>query len=281
MKKKKLPGSEVSGEMTFWEHLDELRGTLWRIVIACLIASTITFVFKEVLFDYILLAPKSSNFITYRVLCSVGQWISMSSLCIDPSRFNLINITLAGQFLSHMNLSLVAGLIIVTPYILWELWRFIKPGLTEKEIQYSRGGVFITSLLFLTGVFFSYFIVAPLMINFLGGYEVSPSVSNQISLTSYVSSVTWMTLLIGLLFELPVLIIFLTRIGIITPERLKKSRKYIIVLILLIAGIITPSPDIFSQLIVAVPIYSLFELSIVISGRIHKKIREPNNPLDG
>jgi sec-independent protein translocase protein TatC len=281
MKKKKLPGSEVSGEMTFWEHLDELRGTLWRIVIACLLASTITFVFKEVLFDYILLAPKSSNFITYRVLCSIGQWISMPSLCIDPSRFNLINITLAGQFLSHMNLSLVAGLIIVTPYILWELWHFIKPGLTEKEIKYSRGGVFITSLLFLTGVFFSYFIVAPLMINFLGGYEVSPSVSNQISLTSYVSSVTLMTLLIGLLFELPVLIIFLTRIGIITPKRLKKSRKYIIVLILLIAGIITPSPDIFSQLIIAVPIYSLFELSIVISGRIHKKIRELNNRLDG
>lgn len=281
MKKKKLPGSEVSSEMTFWEHLDELRGTLWRIVIACLLASTIAFVFKEVLFDYILLAPKSSNFITYRVLCSLGQWISIPSLCIDPSRFNLINITLAGQFLSHMNLSLVAGLIIVTPYILWELWRFIKPGLTEKEIKYSCGGVFIISILFLTGVFFSYFIVAPLMINFLGGYEVSPSVSNQISLTSYVSSVTWMTLLIGLLFELPVLIIFLTRIGIITPKRLKKSRKYIIVLILLIAGIITPSPDIFSQLIIAVPIYSLFELSIVISGRIHKKIQESNNRLDG
>ncbi len=281
MKKKKLPGSEVSSEMTFWEHLDELRGTLWRIVIACLLASTIAFVFKEVLFDYILLAPKSSNFITYRVLCSLGQWISIPSLCFDPSRFNLINITLAGQFLSHMNLSLVAGLIIVTPYILWELWRFIKPGLTEKEIKYSRGGVFITSILFLTGVFFSYFIVAPLMINFLGGYEVSPSVSNQISLTSYVSSVTWMTLLIGLLFELPVLIIFLTRIGIITPKRLKKSRKYIIVLILLIAGIITPSPDIFSQLIIAVPIYSLFELSIVISEWIHKKIQEPNDRLDG
>lgn len=281
MKKKKVPGSGISSEMTFWEHLDELRGTLWRIVIACLLASTITFVFKQVLFDQILLAPKSSNFITYRVLCSLGQWISMPSLCIDPSRFNLINITLAGQFLSHMNLSLVAGLIIVTPYILWELWRFIKPGLTEKEIKYSRGGVYITSLLFLTGVFFSYFVVAPLMINFLGGYEVSSSVSNQISLTSYVSSITWMTLLIGLLFELPVLIIFLTRVGIITPERLKKSRKYIIVLILLIAGIITPSPDIFSQLIVAVPIYSLFELSITLSGRIHKKIREPNNRLDG
>jgi len=281
MKKKNSPEFSVNKEMTFWEHLDELRGTLWRIVIACLITSTIIFTFKEVLFDQILLAPKSANFITYRVLCTFGQWISMPSLCIGQSHFNLININLAGQFISHMNLSLVAGLIIATPYILWELWRFIKPGLTEKEIKYSRGAVAIASSLFLTGVLFSYFIVAPLMINFLGGYEVSPSVSNQISLTSYVSSITWMTLLMGLLFEFPVLIVFLTRIGIITPKKLKKSRKYIIILILIVAGIITPSPDIFSQLIVAIPVYALFELSVIISERIYKKIPEPDDNLSG
>lgn len=281
MKKINPPESSGDKEMTFWEHLDELRGTLWRIVIACLVASIIAFLFKEVLFDQILLAPKSANFITYRVFCQLGQWLSMPSLCIDPSHFNLININLAGQFISHMNISLVAGLIIAIPYILWELWRFIKPGLTEKEIRNSRGAVAVSSFLFLTGVFFSYFIVAPLMINFLGGYEVSASVSNQIALTSYVSSITLMTLLMGILFELPVLIVFLTRIGIMTPQKLRKSRKYTLIVILIVAGVITPSPDIFSQLVVAVPLYALFELSVVISARMYKKIQEPEMDLAG
>ena len=263
------PGEEK--EMTFWEHLDELRGTLWRIIIAVIVASIVAFIFKEVLFDQILLAPKSKDFITYRVFCRLGEWLSMPSLCIDPSKFNLININLAGQFMSHMNISLVAGLILALPYVLWELWRFIKPGLTEKEIRNSRGIVSITTFLFLFGASFSYFIVAPLMINFLGGYEVSAAVKNQIALTSYVSSITLMTLLMGLLFELPVIVLFLTRIGILTPSFLKKYRKHTAVAILIIAGVITPSPDIFSQLIVAIPLYALFELSLVISSRIYKK----------
>jgi len=281
MKKTDSPEHSDNKEMTFWEHLDELRGTLWRIIIACLVTSIIAFAFKEILFDQILLAPKSPNFITYKVFCRLGQILSMPSLCIDPSRFNLININLAGQFISHMNISLVAGLIIALPYILWELWRFVKPGLTEKEIRNSRGAVVITSFLFLIGVFFSYFIVAPLMINFLGGYEVSSSVSNQISLTSYVNSITLMTLLMGLLFELPVLIVFITRIGIMTPQKLRKSRKYTLIIILIVAGVITPSPDIFSQLVVAVPLYALFELSVVISSRMYKKMQEPETDLAG
>jgi sec-independent protein translocase protein TatC len=198
----------------------------------------------------------------------------MPSLCVDPSAFQLININLAGQFTSHLNISLVAGLIISLPYVLWELWRFIKPGLTETEIRNSRGAVAIVSLLFLLGVVFSYFIVAPLMINFLGGYLVSPTVTNQIALTSYISSITLMTLLMGLLFELPVLILFLTRIGIVTPKYLRKYRKHTAVAILIIAGIITPSPDVFSQLIVAVPLYALFEFSVIVSSRIYKKSHE-------
>jgi len=264
-------GPEDEKEMTFWEHLEELRGTLWRIIIAVMITSIAAFVFKEVLFDQILLAPKSKNFITYRMLCSLGEWISMPSLCIDPSKFNLININLAGQFMSHMNISMVAGLILALPYVLWELWRFIKPGLTEKEIRNSRGIVTITTFLFLLGAAFSYFLVAPLMINFLGGYEVSSTVTNQIALTSYVSSITLMTLLMGLLFELPVIVLFLTRIGVLTPAFLKKYRKHTAIAILIIAGVITPSPDIFSQLIVAIPLYALFEFSLAISSRMHRK----------
>jgi len=281
MSKHNSPEPSDEKEMTFWEHLEELRGTLWRIIIVCIVTSIVAFSFKEILFDKILLAPKSADFITYKILCHLGQWLSMPSLCIDPSKFNLININLAGQFISHMNISLISGLIIALPYILWELWRFIKPGLTEKEIRNSRGAVAITSLLFLTGVLFSYFIVAPLMINFLGGYEVSSSVANQISLTSYVSSITLMTLLMGILFELPVLIVFLTRIGIMTPQRLRKSRKYTLIIILVAAGLITPSPDIFSQLVVAFPLYALFELSVLISARMYKKVQEPESDLAG
>ncbi|MEI7723806.1 MAG: twin-arginine translocase subunit TatC [Bacteroidota bacterium] len=267
--KSELPEEEL--EMTFWEHLDELRGTLWKIIIAILVTSIAAFAFKEVLFDDIILAPKSKTFITYRAFCKLGEWLSMPSLCIDPSQFQLININLAGQFTTHMNISLVAGLIIALPYILWELWRFIKPGLNEQEIRSSRGAVSIISALFILGVLFSYFIVAPLMINFLGGYAVSASVSNQIALTSYVSSITLMTLLMGLLFELPVLILFLTKIGIVTPKFLRKYRKHTAIGILIIAGVITPSPDIFSQLIVALPLYGLFELSVAISSRMYRK----------
>ncbi len=273
--KKSIPtGADEEQEMTFWEHLDELRGTLWRIIIALLVTSIIAFAFKQVLFDDIILAPKSKTFITYRAFCKLGEWFSMPSLCIDPSQFQLININLAGQFTAHMNISLVAGLIIALPYILWELWRFIKPGLTEQEIRSSRGAVSIITVLFILGVLFSYFIVAPLMINFLGGYAVSDAVSNQIALTSYVSSITLMTLLMGLLFELPVLILFLTKIGIVTPKYLRKYRKHTVIGILIVAGVITPSPDVFSQLIVAIPLYALFELSVAISSRMYRKKEE-------
>lgn len=262
-------------EMTFWDHLDVLRGAIWRSVIVALVLSIIAFAFKDILFDTILLAPKSKDFITYRVLCRLGNMLSMPSLCVDPSNFDLININLAGQFLAHMNISLIAGLIVSLPYILWELWRFIEPGLTSKEISASRGALFMVFFLFIVGVLFSYFIVAPLMINFLGGYTVSASVKNQIALTSYVSNITLLTLLMGLVFELPVLILLLTKIGILTPSILKKYRKHTLVIILIAAGVITPSPDIFSQLIVAVPLYALFEISVAISSRMYKRKNLP------
>ncbi len=263
--------SSEEKEMTFWEHLDELRGTLFRSIIAVVLCSIVTFVFKSVLFDHILLAPKDPDFITYRLFCKLGTWLGIQSLCVDPSHFELININLAGQFMSHMNISLVAGLILSMPYILWELWRFIRPGLTEREQSSTRGAVGYISVLFIAGVLFSYFIVVPLMVNFLGGYQVSDSVKNQIALTSYTSSITLMTLLMGLLFELPMLVIFLTKAGILTPVFLKKYRKHTAVVILIIAGVITPSPDVFSQMVVAVPLYALYEGSLVAAKRIYRR----------
>ncbi|MCX6282441.1 MAG: twin-arginine translocase subunit TatC [Bacteroidetes bacterium] len=261
--------------MSFWEHLDVLRGTIWRSLLVAFLLSLVAFAFKDILFDTIILGPKSKNFITYRLLCMLGNKISMPSLCIDPSHFELINISLAGQFLAHMNISLIAGLVLALPYILWELWRFIKPGLTDKEIRASRGTVFVVFFLFITGVLFSYFIVAPLMINFLGGYTVSETVKNQIALTSYVSNITLLTLLMGVVFELPVLILLLTKLGIITPAMLKKYRKHTLVVILIVAGVITPSPDMFSQLIVFFPLYGLFELSVLLSSRMYRRKNLP------
>jgi sec-independent protein translocase protein TatC len=258
-------------EMTFWDHLEALRGALFRSVIAIFVFGITAFIFKRIIFDYIILAPKNNDFITFRILCKIGKALSIDSFCFDTVSINLINIELAGQFMSHMMISLIVGLIAAIPYVIWELWRFIKPGLTEHERKNTRGAVFIISMLFLTGVLFSYFLVVPLMINFLGNYQVSESVTNQIALTSYTSSVTMMTLIMGLIFEFPILVVFLTKIGIVTPSLLKNYRKHTAIAILIIAGLITPSPDIFSQLIVAVPLYGLYEISLSISSRIYRK----------
>jgi len=258
-------------EMTFWDHLEALRGALFRSVIAIFVFGITAFIFKKVIFDYIILAPKNNDFITFRLLCKLGKVLSIDSFCFNTVSIKLINIELAGQFMSHMMISLIVGLIVAVPYVIWELWRFVKPGLTEHERKNTRGAVLIISMLFLSGVLFSYFLVVPLMINFLGNYQVSESVVNQIALTSYTSSVTMMTLIMGLIFEFPVLVVFLTKIGIVTPSLLKRYRKHTAVAILIIAGLITPSPDIFSQLIVAVPLYGLYEISLSISSRMYRK----------
>jgi sec-independent protein translocase protein TatC len=262
-------------EMTFWEHLDELRGVLVRSIIAIAILAIVAFAFKHFLFENIILAPRDPDFITYRILCSLGKMLSLDALCPDTVPFQVININLAGQFMSHMTVSLVAAFMVASPYIVWELWRFIRPGLTKKERKSTRGAVGVISMLFIIGVLFSYFIVVPLMVSFLGGYQVSDSVTNQIALNSYTGSVTTMTLLMGLIFEFPVVVLFLTKIGILTPAHLKKYRKHTFVVILIIAGVITPSPDIVSQLVVALPLYALYEISLSVSRRIYRQREEP------
>jgi sec-independent protein translocase protein TatC len=258
-------------EMTFWEHLDELRSVLIRGIIAIVVVAIVAFSFKHILFDYIILAPKNSDFITYRVLCRFGKLVGMNSFCLGTSSLHLINISLAGQFIAHMITSLIAGLIVTSPYIVWEFWRFILPGLTPSERRNTRGAVLVISSLFLTGVLFSYFLAVPLMVNFLGNYQVSESVTNQITLSSYTSAVTTMSFLMGLIFEFPVIVLFLTKIGILTPAFMSKYRKHTIIVILIIAGLITPSPDIFSQLVVAIPLYALYEISVQLSKRIFRK----------
>lgn len=256
-------------EMSFWDHLDALRGHLFRSAVAVFILAVVAFINRTIIFDYIILAPKDSDFITNQLLCRLGTLLRVTSLCIDNYNIELINLELSGQFSTHMSISFFTGLVVAFPYITWEFWRFLKPALYENEKKHSKGAVAIMSLLFITGVLFSYFLIVPLTLNFFGTYQVSELVENQISLSSYISTLVSVTFAIGVVFELPVLVYFLTKIGIITPNFLKRNRKFMIVIIVTIAAIITP-PDIISQVLVSLPLLALYEISIIVASRINK-----------
>ncbi len=258
-------------EMSFLDHLEVLRWHLIRSAAAILVFGVMAFIGKEIVFDKIILGPQKADFLTYRALCVISEYLGMSdALCITVMPFSLMNISMAGQFTTHLWVSFVAGLVVAFPYILWEFWRFIKPALQITEKKYARGVVFFASLLFMTGVCFGYYLIAPLSVHFLGSYQVSDAVPNQIGLSSYISTVTTIVLAGGLIFELPILVYFLTKIGLITPEGMKTYRKHAFVATLIISAIITP-PDISSQIMVALPLVVLYEVSIKIAARVIKK----------
>jgi len=257
-------------EMSFWDHLDELRMHIFRSLAAILILAIVAFLNKRIIFDYIILAPKDMDFITNRLLCQLGEILSINALCIGRLNLSIQNINMSGQFMTHLYVSLIAGLIVAAPYIIWELWRFIMPALKQKEKKYSKGAVAVSSLLFLSGVLFAYFLIVPLTLNFLGTYQVSQDVPNQIRLNSYISTVVSVTIAVGIVFELPILIYFLTKVGVVTPTFLKKNRKYMFVIVLVLSAIITP-PDVFSQILVCIPLIGLYELSIKISEKVYRQ----------
>ena len=274
MANKKSPKQEEqTGEMSFWGHLDALRGTLFRSAIAIVVLAIVAFVNRKFIFDSIILAPKEPDFFTNRVLCRLGDWLHVPALCMGNMKLDIINIDLSGQFTTHMYISMFAGLIVAAPYIIWEIWRFIRPALYENERKHSSGAVVVMSLLFVLGVLFSYYLIVPLTLNFFGTYQVSESVNNQIALTSYISTVVSVTFALGLVFELPVFIYFLAKVGIITAAFLRKSRKYMLVILLIISAIITP-PDVISQILVCIPLYGLFELSILVAKKAGKEKAE-------
>jgi sec-independent protein translocase protein TatC len=265
-----------NAEMSFLDHLEELRWHLVRSVVVIFALAIVFFVNREFLFDSIILAPKDSNFFTYRIMCKLSHFLNMGdALCMNGLEFSLINTTLSGQFTLHMWAAFVAGIVVGFPYLVWEAWRFIKPALTATEIGYSKGILFFVSILFSIGVLFGYYLIAPLSINFLGTYQVSAEVKNMIDMDSYISTITVITFASGLLFELPIVVYFLSSLGIISPEFMKRYRKHAVVVILILAAVITPSPDITSQLLVALPVYVLYELSIFVSAYVvNKKERE-------
>lgn len=259
--------------MSFLEHLEVLRGHLIRSVLSVIVFTVVAFLFKDIVFNQILLAPKNSDFFSTQLLCRLGESLNMPKLCLNSVTLDIINIDMAGQFKIHLVIAFFAGLILASPYIFLEVYRFIIPALKENEQKYSRGMVFYTSFLFLVGILFGYYIIAPLTINFLGGYSVSEQVANAINLRSYIRSVTSVTLSAGIAFELPVLIYFLSKVGLITASFMRRYRKHAIVVFLVVSGIITP-PDVISQFLVCVPLYVLFEVSILISARIERQREE-------
>jgi sec-independent protein translocase protein TatC len=265
-------------EMTFWEHLEELRGMLIRSVLAIVILGVAAFIKRDFIFDEIVLAPTSSDFFTNRLLCRLGEFLSIKSLCMDDFSLKLVNINMSGQFITHLYVSIVAAIVVAFPYLIHEVWRFIRPALLPKEKKYSRGAVIVSSLLFLIGILFSYFLIVPLTINFFGSYQVSADVPNTIALGSYISTVVSVTIACGIVFELPIFVYFFSKVGIITPAFLKRNRKYTLIILLTVAAIITP-PDVFSQILVTLPLMLLYELSIMVSANVQRN-REKDEASD-
>ena len=255
-------------EMSFLDHLEIFRWHLIRSIIAIVFFAMIAFIFKDIVFDIILLGPKYPTFPTYKALCTISQYLGLKdAFCLTESPFSLMNISMSGQFSTHITSSIFAGFIVAFPYVFWGFWRFVSPALHANETKMARGIVFFSSVLFLLGVFFGYYVLAPLSVNFLGSYQVSSSVTNQISLTSFISTVTTVSFATGIVFELPVLTYFLTKIGLLTPDFMRVYRKHAIVVILILAAIITP-PDVTSQILVLLPLIVLYEISIKISQRV-------------
>jgi len=261
----------IEKEMSFLDHLEELRWHLIRSVFAIVILASIAFIAKDFIFNVLIFGPKQSNFPTYQVLCEIAKFIGFKdSFCFTELPFKIQSRTMGGQFSAHIWTSITAGFIIAFPYILHEMWKFISPGLRVKERSSAKGFIFIASLLFFVGVLFGYYVVTPLSINFLGTYQVSGEVHNDFDLSSYISLVRASVIASGLIFELPILIYILTKVGVVSPKILKKYRKISLVIVLILSAIITP-PDIASQVIVSVPIIVLYEISIYISKAVIRK----------
>jgi len=264
--------SDLDSEMPFLDHVEVLRWHIVRSLIAVTIGASVVFIKKSFVFDTLIFGPTTKDFLTYRGLCWVSDRISLGkALCIDVFNFNFINIELAAQFVVHLKTSVLLGFIIAFPYIFWEFWRFIKPALHEHESRYAKGIVFFSSLLFFSGVLFGYFILVPTMLNFLGNYQVSGQVMNSFTLTNYIGFISMFVLLSGAIFELPMVVYFLSKLGLLTPGMMRNYRKHAVIVILIAAAVITPSPDIGSQILVFIPVYFLYEISIFISARVEKQ----------
>ncbi len=256
--------------MSFFDHLEILRWHIIRSVIAITVFAILSFTFYDFVFNQIIMGPKNLDFWTYRMMCKVGAALNLEGFCVEKIPFNIINTELAGQFMLQINSCLLMAVALGFPYLLFEIWLFIKPALTDVERKSARGFVFYATVLFVIGALFGYYIVVPLSVNFLANVSLSDEITNQITIDSYLSTIATLTLGCGIIFLLPILIFILSKIGIMTPEFMRASRRYAIVIILVIAAIITPTADVITLLTVSAPMFILYELSIMVSANVKK-----------
>jgi sec-independent protein translocase protein TatC len=258
-------------EMSFISHLEELRWHVIRAGASILVFAILAFVYIEELYHYVIIAPSQPDFWTYGMLCKLSVIVGYEDLCIKALNFKLQAIGMGDQFTMSMTSSVIAGLVFAFPYAFWEIWRFIKPGLRPSERRSARGAVFYVTFLFFSGVLFGYFVVTPLAINFLANFTLDPSIINEFSISSYISLVATLTLACGVAFQLPIVVFVLSKVGVLTPSFMREYRKHSMIVILIVAAVITPSPDIYSQILVAIPLFMLYEVSIIVSRRVEKE----------
>jgi sec-independent protein translocase protein TatC len=262
------------GEMAFVDHLEELRWHIIRSLSAILLIAVIIFIKIQWVFDNIIAGPINPNFISYRAICNLSHKLGLGDgLCMPPVSINMQTTTFGGQFFSSFSIAFVGGLIIAFPYIFWEFWRFVKPALKPKELKGTRFVIFWVSFFFFVGAAFGYFVLGPFTFNFLASFQVSALniVQTKPTINDYIDNLTNLILGCGIAYELPVLTYALTKIGIITPQFLRRSRKYALVILLIVAAIITPSPDWYSQTIVFLPLFGLYELGVYLSAKVYKR----------
>ncbi len=264
--------------MNFLDHVEDLRWHIIRSAMAILVGAILAFIKIEWIFQHVILGPTNDDFISYKWFCAMGRFFHYDSFCLSSIKMKYQNTTVTGQFMMSLSASVMLGFIAAFPYVLWQLWKFIKPALKPSEIKMAKGIVFWCSLLFFSGVLFAYFIVAPYTINFFGNYQLSPKFENIITIDNYYDTMSNLILALGVVFELPMLMLFLTRIGILTPQFLRSKRRYAFVILFILSEIITP-PDLFSCLLVFIPLYILYEATVSISFRAQakRKQREANN----
>jgi sec-independent protein translocase protein TatC len=265
-------GDSTRAEMSFMEHLDVLRGTLFRSVLAMLVGAIVVGIFRRFFIHDVLLGPTHPDFPTYGILCRIGHFLHLGeSLCMQGLSIKMQSTGVSTQFSMFFTICLIGGVIIGFPYIFFEFWRFIKPALNERERRGTGGVIFWVSLLFFTGVLFGYFVIAPYAIKFFAGFQLDDNIENRWTVSSYIDTMIPLVLGSGLAFQMPLVIYFLAKVGVVSAKYLRKVRKYSIIVIFIIAAIITPGPDVVSQMTVALPLLLLYEVSIVLAGRVDKK----------
>src|SRR4051812_16433606 len=260
--------------MSFLQHLEELRWHLVRGAAVIVVLGILAFCFNDFVFDTVIFGPLRQDFLTYSGFCRLGEWLGAgTSMCIEVKKQHLQTLSASEQFFNHMWIALMTGLILGFPFLLWEFWKFIRPALKDKEVGPVKVFVVIASCLFLIGICFGYFLLFPMSYNFLVNYQVSSSgiVQTQNTFDDYISLISTMTLVSGVIFEMPVLVYFLTRMTLLTPSFMRKYRKHAVVIILIAAAVITPSPDVTSQMVVAIPMYLLYEMSVFVSAWVVRK----------